>query len=81
MLKLSSTSWQVDLRSLHLSLAAEAVRELARFPGFEVPTRNELVAGRRPPPRNIEEVEPGTHLGGWAITRLLLGWSGTSVIT
>ena len=51
--------------SLHLSSASETAVDLARLPGFEVPTWDELVAGRRPPLRNIEEVEPGTHGAGW----------------
>ena len=33
-------------------------------PGFEMPTWDELVASRRPPPRNTED-EPGTHGSGW----------------
>ena len=50
--------------SPHLSSASEAAVDLARLPGFAVPTWDEFVVGRRPPPRNIEDVEPGTHLGG-----------------
>ena len=51
--------------SPHLSSASEVAVDLARLPGFVVPTWDEFVVGRRPPPRNIEDVEPGTHGGGW----------------
>ena len=51
--------------SPHLSFASEAAVDLARLPGFAVPTWDEFAVGRRPPPRNIEDVEPGTHLGRW----------------
>ena len=52
--------------SPHLSSATEAAVDLARLQGFEVPTWSELVVGRRPSPRNIEEVERSTQLGGVA---------------
>ena len=48
-----------------LSISPHLSSAMARLPGFAVLTWDEFVVGRRPPPRNIEDVELGTHGGGW----------------
>ena len=50
--------------SQFLQKAARAAVQLASLEGLGVPSWSELAAGARPPLRNTEGLEPGTHCGG-----------------